>query len=75
MFQRGRPEQPIKCKQEVLKIFPAAKYASRFIPGAAMGLNRRIGAIMNGEARISGTFNCAWKCWEDCYYTRIHIYK
>jgi hypothetical protein len=59
MFQKGRPEQQIKYKQEVLKIRPDATWYK---------LNGIGGAIMSRTKRISEVYNVAWKAWEDAYY-------
>jgi hypothetical protein len=68
MLQRGRGEQTIKYKAEVLKVFPDAKWKSIFISGQATGLNRSFGAISNGDARVSEVYRVAWKAWEDAYW-------
>lgn len=58
MFQRGRPEQPIKYKAEVLKIEPNARLYKNVI-GCA---------IIVREKRVSDVYRAPWKCWESAYY-------
>ena len=59
MFQKGRGEQPIKYKEEVLKIYPTAKWV--------MENRLRSGAIMVDNKRISEVYRVAWQAWESAY--------
>lgn len=58
MFQKGRGEQTIKYKAEVLKVYPKAKWLSI----------QKMGAIHNGVKRISDVEHIAWKAWESAYW-------
>lgn len=60
MFQKGRGEQPIKYKEEVLKIYPTAKWEKNEYLG--------MGAIMVDGKRVSEVYKVAWKAWENAYY-------
>lgn len=62
MFQRGRGEQSIKYKAEVLKKFPYAYWYANGKWG---------GAIMNDGKRISEVYKVAWQAWEDAWIKHI----
>lgn len=63
MFQKGRPPQEVSYKEEVLKIFPNAKFEKVNYGSFSMG------AIYNDNKRISEPEKAAYKAWESAYYT------
>jgi hypothetical protein len=66
MFQKGRGEQAIKHKEEVLKKHPDAMWY-----GVSINGGRPEGAIMVGRNRVSEVYRVAWKAWEDAYWRLI----
>lgn len=66
MFQKGRAEQEIKYRAEVLKLYPGAK--CEFVRSGSFNMC----AIWHNNKRISEPEKVAWKAWESAYYAHLN---